>query len=192
MARRMYFDRSIRSMDDLRIAYSNNILQRIPSFGDIRLKAIEDVLWISQTRDMSPPDVPQTFASSQLALPSVYTQPKASGGHSQQSVKFETPSGTEYTQSYGQSYDAFSDIDADNEEDDLFSSVYHPASMPASSSANESCLKNEQPVKGGTSLSHAMRQTEFRLLPGLIPSDDAEQISGSASTYAESRNCQHA
>ncbi|GEM_PF-3885356 len=49
MARRMFFDRSIQSMDDLRIAYTNNVLQRIPAFGDARLKAIEDVLWQSQT-----------------------------------------------------------------------------------------------------------------------------------------------
>lgn len=48
MARRMYFDKSIRSMDDLRIAYSNNVLQRIPSFGDVRMRAIETTLWKSQ------------------------------------------------------------------------------------------------------------------------------------------------
>ncbi|MBO4350814.1 MAG: hypothetical protein J6A01_07720 [Proteobacteria bacterium] len=48
MARRMFFDRSIQSMDDLRIAYTNNVLQRIPAFGDARLKAIEDILWQSQ------------------------------------------------------------------------------------------------------------------------------------------------
>lgn len=51
MARRMFFDRSIRSMDDLRIAYTNNILQRIPSFGEARFKAIETVLWHSQGKD---------------------------------------------------------------------------------------------------------------------------------------------
>ncbi len=49
MARRMFFDRSIHSMDDLRIAYSNNVLQRIPAFGDSRLHTIEDILWKSQT-----------------------------------------------------------------------------------------------------------------------------------------------
>lgn len=48
MARRMFFDRSIHSMDDLRIAYTNNVLQRIPAFGDARLQAIENVLWSSQ------------------------------------------------------------------------------------------------------------------------------------------------
>ena len=48
MAQRMYFDRSIRSLDDLRIAYTNNVLQRIPAFGDQRLKAIEELLWKSQ------------------------------------------------------------------------------------------------------------------------------------------------
>ena len=51
MARRMFFDRSIRSMDDLRIAYTNNILQKIPSFGEARFKAIEAVLWHSQGKD---------------------------------------------------------------------------------------------------------------------------------------------
>ena len=48
MARRMFFDKSIRSMDDLRIAYSNDVLQRIPAFGDTRLRAIENVLWRTQ------------------------------------------------------------------------------------------------------------------------------------------------
>lgn len=51
MARRMFFDRSIKSMDDLRIAYTNNILQRIPAFGEVRFKAIENVLWHSQGKD---------------------------------------------------------------------------------------------------------------------------------------------
>lgn len=49
MARRMFFERSIHSMDDLRIAYTNNVLQRIPAFGDSRLRAIEIVLWNSNS-----------------------------------------------------------------------------------------------------------------------------------------------
>ncbi len=53
MARRMYYERSIHSMDDLRIAYTNNILQRIPAFGDSRLRAIEIVLWNSQSGSMN-------------------------------------------------------------------------------------------------------------------------------------------
>ena len=44
MARRMFFERSIHTMDDLRIAYSNNILKKIPAFGESRLKAIEAIL----------------------------------------------------------------------------------------------------------------------------------------------------
>ncbi len=48
MARRMFFERSIRTMDDLRIAYSNNILQKIPAFGESRLKVIEEILWQTQ------------------------------------------------------------------------------------------------------------------------------------------------
>ncbi len=49
MARRMFFERSIQSMDDLRIAYTNNVLQKIPAFGDSRLRAIEIILWNSQS-----------------------------------------------------------------------------------------------------------------------------------------------
>lgn len=53
MARRMFYERSIRSMDDLRIAYTNNVLQRIPAFGDSRLHAIEIVLWNSNSNSGS-------------------------------------------------------------------------------------------------------------------------------------------
>ena len=48
MARRMFFDRSIKTMDDLRIAYSNNVLQKIPAFGESRLKVVEEILWQTQ------------------------------------------------------------------------------------------------------------------------------------------------
>ena len=41
MARRMYYDRSICSPADLQIAYSNRILEKIPAFGEQRLKAVE-------------------------------------------------------------------------------------------------------------------------------------------------------
>lgn len=41
MAQRMYYDRSICSPADLQIAYSNRILEKIPAFGEQRLKAVE-------------------------------------------------------------------------------------------------------------------------------------------------------
>ena len=41
MARRMYYDRSICSPADLQMAYSNRILEKIPAFGEQRLKAVE-------------------------------------------------------------------------------------------------------------------------------------------------------
>lgn len=50
MAQRMYFDRSIRTIDDLRIACSNHILEKIPAFGGQRLKAVEE--WL-----MNPPEI---------------------------------------------------------------------------------------------------------------------------------------
>lgn len=49
MAQRMYFDRSICTPEDLQIAYSNKILEKIPAFGEQRLKAIEE--WL-----LNPPD----------------------------------------------------------------------------------------------------------------------------------------
>ena len=41
MARRMNYDRSIFLPADLQIAYSNRILEKIPAFGEQRLKAVE-------------------------------------------------------------------------------------------------------------------------------------------------------
>lgn len=52
MAERMYFDYSIRSMDDLRIANTNRVLQNIPAFGEQRLRAIE--AWLCKVQDEAP------------------------------------------------------------------------------------------------------------------------------------------
>lgn len=49
MAQRMYYDRSICTPEDLQIAYSNRILEKIPAFGEQRLKAVES--WL-----MHPPE----------------------------------------------------------------------------------------------------------------------------------------
>ena len=53
MARRMFFERSIHTMDDLRIAYSNDILKKIPAFGESRLKVIEAILLDDSPREES-------------------------------------------------------------------------------------------------------------------------------------------
>lgn len=53
VAERMYYERNIQTIDDLRIAYTNNILQRIPAFGEARLKAVEAFLWNSQNEQPS-------------------------------------------------------------------------------------------------------------------------------------------
>lgn len=122
MARRMFFDRSIRSMNDLRIAYSNSILQRIPSFGDTRLKAIEDVLWISQTEDPPPQDDSHNgLMPSQLSLaPAFAALPP--------NTKDPSAPNIEYTQSYAQSFAHVSPFDEDDE-DDLFTPTARRSSM---------------------------------------------------------------
>ena len=179
MARRMYFDRSIRSMDDLRIAYSNNILQRIPSFGDIRLKAIEDVLWISQARDDSPADIPAPTPS-QLALPSIYPRHNMSGSYPHFSGGHEMTPALEYTKSYGQTYDSFTDLET-NEEEDLFE--------PTPRHANISQTNMPQPYDGHSqdlfqpelSVQNSMNgripssKTGLRSLPGLGAAETAKR-----------------
>lgn len=51
MARRMYYERSICTMGDLRIAYANDILKKIPAFGESRLRAIEKILFGDSEQD---------------------------------------------------------------------------------------------------------------------------------------------
>lgn len=47
MANRMFYDRLIESMDDLRLAFANGVLPKIPAFGEGRLKTIAKLLWLT-------------------------------------------------------------------------------------------------------------------------------------------------
>ncbi len=65
MAQRMYFDRSICTPEDLQIAYSNKILEKIPAFGEQRLKAIEE--WLLNPPDFFPSETNEIIAENSAA-----------------------------------------------------------------------------------------------------------------------------
>ncbi len=73
-ARRIFFDKLIENMDDLRVAATNGILQTIPAFGDARIRVIET--WIelkNHDESLAACDVTVCAPSSSPSLPSEAT-----------------------------------------------------------------------------------------------------------------------
>ena len=123
MARRMFFERSIRTMDDLRIAYSNNILQKIPAFGESRLKVIEEILWQTQGQAGFEPMPSFTFQ---------YTEPSKTNLKSSDSSSRQLALALDHTVDYSE--DAGDDENLSNDISSMFARSI-PQTLPLSASA---------------------------------------------------------